>query len=55
MSLLIRGDIVNYVNEIINVLFLKLNVIEVIIVGGCIVGIVVLNFGIFFVVCLLKR
>lgn len=50
-----RGDIGNYVNGIINVLFFKLNVNEVIIVGVCFIGIVVLNFVFFFVDCLLKR
>lgn len=50
-----RGDIANYVNETINAPSLKSNVIEATTAGGCIAGIVALNFGIFLVVCLSKR
>lgn len=50
-----RGDTTSSVNVTINAPSLKSNVNEATIAGACIAGIVALTFGIFLVLCLLKR
>lgn len=55
MSPQTRGDIANYVNDTIIAPSLQSNVNEATILGADIAGIVALTFGIFLVLCLLKR